>query len=1207
MIEEELFHRALEKPTLAEQLAFLDEVCADQPELRQRVERLLRSHRHEDSFLQPGVATEAPVTEQSGAVIGPYKLLEQIGEGGMGTVWMAEQKEPIQRRVAVKVIKAGMDSTQVLARFEAERQALALMDHPNIARVLDAGTTDAGRPYFVMELVKGTPITKYCDDKHLTVRERLELFGDVCRAVQHAHQKGIIHRDLKPSNILIAPFDDKPVVKVIDFGVAKATGQRLTDATLFTGFGAVVGTPEYMSPEQAETNNQDIDTRSDIYSLGVLLYELLTGSTPLTKKRVKEAALLEVLRVIREEEPAKPSTRLSSTEELPAVAAQRHTEPAKLTKLVRGELDWIVMKALEKDRNRRYETANGFAMDVQRYLADEPVQACPPSALYRLRKFVHRRRGPVLAGILLLLALILGIVGTSIGMVQANRARDDANANAAAAIKAAEAERLAKNEADRAAAQEREAKKVADERRRQAEAVANVLESLFDDLNPRTPEKGTLDIKASLLPRLNAAEAQLKEQNLDPLTAARLQNALGVAYLGLGETQKALALLQIAKETRMALLGPDNPYTLVSMHNWAAAQYDAGKAAQTIPLLLETLEKRKAILGEDHPDTLRAANNLAATYNAAGKLDLALPLYVETLRKRKAKLGADHPDTLMSAYNLAAGYREAGKLDLAIPLYVEAFEKRKEMLGADHPETLMTMNALAWAYLDAGKLELALPLFQEALEKLKAKLGVDHRLTLQTMNNLAAGYLNAGKVELALPLFQETLEKRKAKLGADHPDTLQSLGNLAAAYFDAGKFDLAVRLSSETLQKCKRILGEDHPQTFRELSSLALFYKSAGKLDLAIPLYFEALEKQKAKLGADHPDTLATMNNLASAYRAAGKLDLALPLALETLEKRKAKLGADHPGTLSSMSLLASVYGDARKFDRAVPLRLETLEKRKAKLGADHPDTLVSINNLAATYRAAGKLDLALPLYVETFEKRKARLGPDHPETLNSMSDLAEAYFATGKLELALPLISEALDKMRARLGPSHPNTQNASRGLAIVLNATRKRATDLVNNRKYADAERLLLLWMGVQRPRVAADDLQLAEPLNLLGTSQLMQNKLADAEKSLRESLAISMKKAPLSALRHDTESQLGATLAGQKRFPEAEPLLTGSAKAFLADSAKLSPADRKLAQSALRRVIDFYSAQGKEEEAARWRKRRDEAFPPEQKGETKTVPNS
>jgi tetratricopeptide (TPR) repeat protein/tRNA A-37 threonylcarbamoyl transferase component Bud32 len=411
MIEEELFHRAQEKSTLAEQLAFLDQVCADQPDLRQRVERLLRSHRHEDSFLHAGATVDPPVTEAPGTVIGPYQLLEQIGEGGMGAVWMAQQTEPVKRRVAVKLIKAGMDSKQVIARFEAERQALALMDHPNIARVLDGGTTDAGRPYFVMDLVKGVPITKYCDENHLTPRQRLELFLPVCQAVQHAHQKGIIHRDLKPSNVLVALYDGKPVPKVIDFGVAKATGQPLTEQTLVTGFGAIVGTLEYMSPEQAEFNQLDIDTRSDIYSLGVLLYELLTGSPPFSKKELEQVGMLETLRMIREQEPTKPSAKLSISEALPTLAANRGTEPAKLTKLVRGELDWIVMKALEKDRNRRYESASALAADVQRYLADLPVQACPPSVGYRLRKFARRNKTALTVASVVLLAVFLTVGG----------------------------------------------------------------------------------------------------------------------------------------------------------------------------------------------------------------------------------------------------------------------------------------------------------------------------------------------------------------------------------------------------------------------------------------------------------------------------------------------------------------------------------------------------------------------------------------------------------------------------------------------------------------------------------------------------------------------------------------------------------------------------------------------------------------------------
>jgi len=426
---ESLFAAALQKPP-ADRAAYLDQTCPYDPTLRQRVEALLRAQVAAGSFLQAlpaglcATVDEPSVAERPGAVIGAYKLLQQIGEGGMGTVFMAEQMQSVHRKVALKVIKPGMDSRQVIARFEVERQALAIMDHVNIARIFDGGTTDNGRPYFVMELVHGVPITTYCDDNHLTPRERLELFVPVCQAIQHAHQKGIIHRDLKPSNVMVTLYDGKPVPKVIDFGVAKATEQKLIERTLFTQYGTMVGTLEYMSPEQAEMSALGVDTRSDIYSLGVLLYELLTGSTPLTHKRTKEAAYAEILRMIKEVEPPRPSTRLSDSDEaLASISANRHTEPAKLTKLVRGELDWIVMKALEKDRNRRYETANGFAADVQRYLHDEPVLACPPSAGYRLRKYFRRHKGLVLAAALVVLALVGGMIGTTWGMFRATDAQ----------------------------------------------------------------------------------------------------------------------------------------------------------------------------------------------------------------------------------------------------------------------------------------------------------------------------------------------------------------------------------------------------------------------------------------------------------------------------------------------------------------------------------------------------------------------------------------------------------------------------------------------------------------------------------------------------------------------------------------------------------------------------------------------------------------
>jgi WD40 repeat protein/serine/threonine protein kinase len=470
----DIFLNALDRAP-ADRAAYLDEACGDDAALRQRVEALLRADDEPGAFLseaRPGMSDAATGTcpppadsagltasfpgkdEHVGAILGgKYKLIEAIGEGGMGSVFMAQQTAPVKRAVAVKVIKAGMDSKAVLARFEAERQALAMMDHPNIARVLDAGTTEGGRPFFVMELVKGVPITRYCDERRLTPQQRLELFVPVCLAIQHAHQKGIIHRDIKPSNVLVALYDDKPVPKVIDFGVAKAAGQALTDKTLMTGFGAVVGTPEYMSPEQASLNNLDIDTRSDVYSLGVLLFELLTGSTPVDRKSLGKAALLEILRIVREVEVPKPSHKLSTSDALPSVAARRGTESARLTKMMKGELDWVVLKALEKDRTRRYDTANGLARDLQRYLADEMVEARPPSVGYRLSKFMRRHKGPVIAASLVLLALVAGIVGTTLGLFEAWHQEKIARGETAEKEKARQAAALRVEERDEALTQ----------------------------------------------------------------------------------------------------------------------------------------------------------------------------------------------------------------------------------------------------------------------------------------------------------------------------------------------------------------------------------------------------------------------------------------------------------------------------------------------------------------------------------------------------------------------------------------------------------------------------------------------------------------------------------------------------------------------------------------------------------------------------------
>jgi WD40 repeat protein/serine/threonine protein kinase len=450
-----VFCAAIEISSGEERAAYIARACGDNNELRDRVERLVAAHFQAGSFMEsPAEVRHSPQeaddqrgrslaatsadahADRPGTVIGPYKLLEQIGEGGFGVVFMAEQTQPVRRKVALKILKPGMDTRQVVARFEAERQALAIMDHPNIAKVLDGGATTSGRQFFVMDLVKGVPITEHCDQNHLKPRERLELFVAVCHAVQHAHQKGIIHRDLKPSNVLVTMHDTTPIVKVIDFGVAKALGQELTDKTLFTGFAQMIGTPMYMSPEQAGQSSLDIDTRSDIYSLGVLLYELLTGTTPFDKERFKQAAYDEIRRIIREEEPPKPSTRLSSTNVLPSIAANRGLEPTKLSGQVRGELDWIVMKALEKDRSRRYETSNGLALDVERYLNDEPVQAGPPSAWYRFRKAARRHKAALTSAMFVAAALLIGATVAFWQAVRATHAERDSLAAAAAEAKA---------------------------------------------------------------------------------------------------------------------------------------------------------------------------------------------------------------------------------------------------------------------------------------------------------------------------------------------------------------------------------------------------------------------------------------------------------------------------------------------------------------------------------------------------------------------------------------------------------------------------------------------------------------------------------------------------------------------------------------------------------------------------------------------------
>jgi serine/threonine protein kinase/tetratricopeptide (TPR) repeat protein len=829
MTEETLFQEALCRAP-AERAAFLEQACAGRPELRAAVEALLAAHEKSGNVLDRPPAEVGPTVDsgpgepdpgatgahtpqpaaapgagrgsadpvqltttadyrpdaQPGAVIaGRYTLVEKIGEGGMGEVWVAKQTEPVKRKVALKLIKTGMDSKAVLQRFEAERQALALMDHPNSARVLDGGLTPTGQPFFVMELVHGLPLTRFCDEARLGIRERLELFTPVCQAVQHAHQKGIVHRDLKPANILVTLIDGKGVPKVIDFGVAKATSGKLTDESLSTQFGAVVGTLEYMAPEQAGYAGADIDTRADIYSLGVILYELLTGLRPLDARRLRKAALTEMIRIIQEEEPSKPSTRLSTGEALPSLAALRQTEPKKLMALLRGELDWVVMKCLEKQRDRRYETANALGRDVQRYLADEPVEARPPSAGYRLGKFLRRNKGKVIAASLVLFVLLAGTVGTTLGLLEARRS---AEAERLAKVDAQEKQTLAEqNETKAVAAAEREraAKTDADVRRREAEtnlAFATkgnaILGSVFERLDPKANYGTVAELRNALRDNLNKAVKELEGSAIgDPLTVAAMQNRLGRSLIGLGEADAAITILEKATATYKARFGSDSFFTLVCMNDLAFAYHHTGKLNLALPLFEETLGRCNAVFAPDNPQRLAVMTNLACAYQDAGKRDLALPLFEETLRLTKAKLGPDHHHTLIVMNGFARAYVGGKKPDLALPLYEEVLKLQKAKFGADNPATLRSMHGLADAYRAAGKLDLALPLFEETLKLLRAKLGGDNPETLACMGNLGRAYRVAGKVNLALPLFEKTLKPMRDKFGPEHPTTLKLCAN----------------------------------------------------------------------------------------------------------------------------------------------------------------------------------------------------------------------------------------------------------------------------------------------------------------------------------------------------------------------------------------------------------------------------------------------
>ena len=682
----------------------------------------------ESGYATTATGSSEPVSE---VFIGPYHLLELIGQGGMGEVWLAEQREPVRRRVALKLIKAGMDTREVVARFESERQALALMDHPAIAKVFDAGSTPEGRPYFVMEYVAGIPITAYCDKHKLTTRQRMELFIQVCDGVQHAHQKAIIHRDLKPSNILVSEVNGKPMPRIIDFGLAKATSQRLNDGSMYTRVGAVLGTLEYMSPEQADSAGEDIDTRTDVYSLGVVLYQLLVGALPLDLKKL---AYEETLRRLRDQEVPRPSSRILTQGGDSAITAQnRGTDPPSLTRLLRDDPDAVVLKALEKDRKRRYGSPSELAADLGRYLRNEPVTAHAPSAAYRARKYVRRHRLGVAMAAAALLLLAGFAVTEAIQLRRITRERD------------------------------------------RADRITQFMTNMFKVSNPSEARGNTVTAREILDKASHDIDTGL---STDPELQAKMMDTMAITYYSLGLYTRAQPLIERAIEIQRRVLGPEHPDTLHSMNNLANDFLSEGRNADAEKLYRQTLDIQRRVLGPEHPDTLRSMNNLANDLRLEGHPAEAEKLHREALDILRRVLGPEHSNTLTSMNSLALDLQSQGRYAEAETLDRETLDIRRRVLGPEHPDTLGSMNNLANDFSGEGHYSEAEKLYRETLDIDRRVFGPDHPDTATSTYNLACIMARQGRPDEAISLLQQAVEhglRVYTALGMDKDPDLKSL------------------------------------------------------------------------------------------------------------------------------------------------------------------------------------------------------------------------------------------------------------------------------------------------------------------------------------------------------------------------------------------------------------------------------------------------
>jgi len=914
-----------------EEVDVLLDTSAGSPEIREAVLRMRQAGEAVETRTPAGDTSGdngtafAPAASSSsaGTVIGRYLLIEKIGEGGMGEVWLAEQQEPVRRRVALKLIKAGMSSREVIHRFESERQALALMDHPGIARVFDAGSTPQGTPYFVMEYARGEPITTYCDRRQLSTRDRLELFRQLCEAVQHAHQKAIIHRDLKPSNILVTEVDGRPMPKVIDFGIAKALGQKLTGETLFTKMGALIGTPEYVSPEQALSSGEDIDTRTDVYSLGVVFYELLAGVRPIELNKIP---LAEFLQRLREDDPPRPSTRVTTQDPAASteVARKRQTEPAALSRQLNGDLDAIALKALEKDRSRRYASPSEFAEDVARYLRNEAVLAVAPSVAYRARKFARRHRAAVIATSAVLLVLL---AATFISIRQSVRAS------------------------------------------REAAVAQAVNDFLQNDLLSQASIEGQSSRSAKLDPNLTVrtvldrAAARIGGKfDRQPEVEAAIRDTIGSTYLALGLFPEARRQLERALELQRQVLGDDDRRTLRTMNYLANVAYRQGRYPDAEQSYRQILEIRRRTLGETNRATLASLSNVALCLHAQGKFPDAEKILRQTLDIRTRMLGRQHPDTINNLDSLAIVCYEQAKFAEAEPLFRECTETGRRVLNPEDPLPVNAQYHLALMYQADGRLEESEKEMKQVLEIRRRVLGSEHPDTLLAAAALSGIYLDMGRYADSESLYPQVLETQRRVLGPEHAHTFFTQGFQAQDYLMQHKWGQAEAAFNHIVEGERRVLGPEHPYTLDTVYHRSYLYLREGKLALADADAAQVLAGDRQVFGSDHPFTMSIAARTAAVYLAEAKFREAQALAREALAFYQKKQ-PDKWERFFAESLLGAAMAGEKQYAEAEPPLLEGYQGMLAHRDRINvPDTFYldrAHDWLVALYRASGRPEKA--------------------------------------------------------------------------------------------------------------------------------------------------------------------------------------------------------------------------------------------------------